>query len=131
MTKGKRVKKRPPSPSRCRDCGRTTVIPRWRYFKAGAPKCPVCGGLLDYLGGWQGIAPRKEGIRPQKVVRRNSRPAEAPPVKAAGLTRAEKTALKRATYGEQTQCSACVHNMAPFGETICRPCKKAATTPGE
>jgi ribosomal protein S27E len=47
-------KRRPASPSRCRDCGAETTVPRFEFFKAARPRCPACGGLLEYGGGWQG-----------------------------------------------------------------------------
>lgn len=49
-----RNKKRAPAKSRCRDCGAEQTVPRHDYFKASRPRCMACGGLLEYLGGWDG-----------------------------------------------------------------------------
>jgi hypothetical protein len=48
-------KKRPPARSKCRDCGLEQTVPRYGYFKAGAPRCSACGGMLEYLGTWWGV----------------------------------------------------------------------------
>lgn len=45
-------KKTPPAPSICRDCGQTTSIPRYSYFKAARPRCTRCGGTLEYTA-WE------------------------------------------------------------------------------
>lgn len=55
MSKRKRSKgtePRQPAPSKCMDCGRTVVVPRYAYFRASRPRCPACGGLLEYQGSW-------------------------------------------------------------------------------
>lgn len=45
--------KKPPAPSRCRQCGATETIPRYEYFRASRPRCKACGGTMDYLGSWR------------------------------------------------------------------------------
>lgn len=33
----------------CRDCKRKARVPRSEYFRSSAPRCMVCGGMMDYL----------------------------------------------------------------------------------
>lgn len=51
---GKKGKNRAkvPAKSKCRDCGREAVVPRYEFFKAGMPRCTACGGALEYQGSW-------------------------------------------------------------------------------
>ncbi len=52
--KGGKVKTLPQAPSVCRDCGENVKVARFEFFKAARPRCPKCGGSLDYQGSWRG-----------------------------------------------------------------------------
>lgn len=36
-----------PTSAVCRDCGKSSRVPRAEFYRSSAPRCPACGGLVD------------------------------------------------------------------------------------
>ncbi len=53
-----------PAASKCRDCGTSARIPRHEFYKAARPRCPACGGMMEYQGG-----PLPDGVKHVRAAR--------------------------------------------------------------